>query len=107
VNWGSGNNMADVDADHMHWVKALGTMASWGPRTVAVGHGTLGDVSTLQKQAAYIEDMWKQVSEGKRRGKTAEELAKTLDFTKHQPVGADVERNAVAVRAMFAKAGAR
>ncbi|MBL8175573.1 MAG: MBL fold metallo-hydrolase [Bryobacterales bacterium] len=107
VNWKSGNNMADADADHRNWVKALATMAAWGPQTVAVGHGTLGDASTLRKQAAYIEDMWKQVSEGKRQGRTAEELGKTLDFTKHQPVGADPERNAASVRAMFAKVDAR
>lgn len=107
VNWKFGNNAADADADHMNWVKALETMAGWGVKTVAVGHGTLGDVSTLRTQAAYLADMWKQVSEGKKRGKTADELAKAIDLTKHQPVGADVERNAVAIRAMFLKAGAR
>jgi cyclase len=107
VNWKSGNNAADADADHRNWVKALETMAGWGVRTVAVGHGALGDVSTLRGQAAYLADMWKQVSEGKKRGRTAEELAKSIDLTNHQPFGADVERNAVAIRAMFLKAEAR
>jgi cyclase len=106
VNWKSGNTVADVDADHLNWVKALGTMEGWGVRTVAVGHGALGDVSTMRGQAAYLQDMWTQVRDGKRRGRTADELVKTINLAKHQAFAADAERNAVSIRAMFLKAGA-
>ncbi|MFN7938204.1 MAG: MBL fold metallo-hydrolase [Bryobacteraceae bacterium] len=107
VNWKSGNNMADADADHLNWVKALETMAGWGPRIVAVGHGNLGEVPTLRGQAAYIQDMWKQVNDGKKRGRSADELAKSIDLSKHQPFGGDAERNAASIKAMFLKAGTR
>lgn len=104
VNWNSGNNMADADADHVNWVKALDTMAAWGPRMVVVGHGAIGDVSTLRGQGAYIGDMWKQVTEGKKKKKTADDLAKDIHLAKHQPWAGDAQRNAVAIRAMFRKA---
>lgn len=107
VNWTSGNNAADADADHPNWVKALETMSGWGVNTVAVGHGALGDVSTLRGQAAYLADMWKQVNEGKKKGRTADQLAASIDLSRHQPFGADADRNATAIRAMFRKAGAR
>ncbi|MBS1828258.1 MAG: MBL fold metallo-hydrolase [Acidobacteria bacterium] len=107
VNWKFGNNMADPDADHLNWVKALETMAGWAPRLVAVGHGTLGEVPTLRGQAAYIQDMWKQVSDGRKRGRSADELAKSIDLSRHQPFGGDAERNAASIKAMYLKAGAR
>lgn len=104
VNWKFGNNMADADADHMNWAQALRMMEKWGPQRVVVGHGTIGDPSLLLGQAAYIEDMWKQVNAGKKKKKTDEQLAKEIDLAKHQPWAGDTERNAVAIRAMYKKA---
>jgi cyclase len=104
VNWKWGNNMADADADHVNWTKALDTMASWGPGKVVVGHGLIGDVNTLRGQSAYIGDMWRQVTEGKKKSKTADQLAKEIDLARHQPWAGDMERNAGAIRAMFRKA---
>lgn len=104
VNWKFGNNMADADADHVNWAKAMDVMASWGPRMVVVGHGAIGDISTLRGQGAYISDMWKQVTEGKKRKQTADQLAKQINLSKHQPWAGDADRNAVAIRAMFKKA---
>lgn len=104
VNWNSGNNAADIDADHTNWVKALHTMAAWDVKTVAVGHGVLGDTSTLKGQAAYLDDMWKQVSAGKKKKKSADQLATEIDLSKHQPWGGDKDRNATSVKAMYKKA---
>jgi cyclase len=104
VNWKWGNNMADADADHVNWTKALATMETWGPRMVVVGHGTIGDISTLRGQAGYISEMWRQVSEGKKKSKTPDQLAKEIDLSKHLPWAGDMERNAASIRAMFRKA---
>jgi len=104
TNWKSGNNVADADADPANWVKALTDMAKWDVKTVVPGHGGLGDVSTLQAQAAYLDDMWKQVSAGKRKGKSDEQLAAEINLSRHGNWAADAERNKVAIRAMYKKA---
>jgi glyoxylase-like metal-dependent hydrolase (beta-lactamase superfamily II) len=101
VNWKFGNNVADADADIENWVRALGTMEKWDVRTVIPGHGILSDTNTLRGQAAYLADMWKQVRSGKQQGKTADQLVKEINLSKHQPFGADTERNAVSIRAMY------
>ncbi len=105
VNWKYGNNVADRDADHRNWVRALGDMARWEVKTVVVGHGSLGTTETLRGQQAYLDDMWKQVAAGRRAEKSADQLVKEIDLTKHQPFGGDPERNAGSIRAMYAKAG--
>jgi cyclase len=104
TNWKSGNNVADADADPANWVKALTDMAKWDVKTVVPGHGGLGDVSTLQAQAAYLDDMWKQVSAGKRQKKTEEQLAAQINLSRHGNWAADAERNKVSIRAMYKKA---
>ncbi|MBI3683845.1 MAG: MBL fold metallo-hydrolase [Acidobacteria bacterium] len=105
VNWKSGNNAADADADHPNWVRALTQMAGWDVRTVIVGHGAIGDVTTLRAQAAYLDDMWRQVQAGKRAGKSDEYLVKEINLAKHGNFAADPARNAGSIRAMFRKAG--
>ncbi len=106
VNWKYGNNVADRDADHPNWIRALGEMARWDVKTVVVGHGSPGTTATLRGQQAYLDDMWKQVVAGRRAGKSADQLVKEIDLSKHQPFGGDPERNAGSIRAMYAKAGA-
>jgi cyclase len=104
VNWRSGNNMGDRDADHVNWVRALNQMAGWTVRTVIPGHGSPGTVETLRAQSAFIDDVWKQVSAGKRAGKTAEQLVGEVNFARHGNFAADAQQNAAAVRAVFNKA---
>ena len=48
VNWKSGNNVGDRDADHQHWVQVLNDLARWNVKTVVPGHGELGTVATLR-----------------------------------------------------------
>lgn len=69
VNWGSGNNVADADADHDNWLRALDTMAAMGPKTVVVGHGEPGPMGLLAAQKFYLADMLDQVRKGVGAGK--------------------------------------
>jgi len=104
VNWRSGNNVGDRDADHQHWVQVLNEMAGWNVKTVVPGHGGLGTVATLRAQSAFIDDLWKQVSAGKKAGKTVEQLAKEIDLSKHGDFAADAQQNQSAIRSVFRKA---
>jgi glyoxylase-like metal-dependent hydrolase (beta-lactamase superfamily II) len=104
VNWKSGNNMGDRDADHQNWVRALNEMAGWPVRMVIPGHGNPGTVETLRAQSAFIDDVWKQVWDGKRAGKSAEQLSREIDLSRHGDFAADAQQNQAAIRAVFTKA---
>ncbi|HEY2019494.1 MAG TPA: MBL fold metallo-hydrolase [Bryobacteraceae bacterium] len=103
VNWRSGNNLSDRDADPVNWVRVLNDLATWNVKTVIPGHGAPGTVETLRTQSAFIDDLWVRVSAGKRAGKTADQLAQELDLTRHGDFAADVQQNRAAIRAVFAK----
>ena len=107
VNWRSGNNVADRDADHPHWVQVLNDLASWKVKTVVPGHGDLGTVETLRAQGAFLDDLWKQVSAGKKAGRTADQLAAELNLSRHGDFAADQQQNQSAIRAVFRKAPER
>ena len=104
VNWRSGNNVADPDADHPHWVQVLKEMAGWPVPTVVPGHGDIGTVKTLAAQAAFLDDLWTQVSAGKKAGRTVEQLLKEVDLSKHGDFASDPQQNHSAIRAVFRKA---
>jgi len=104
TNWKSGNNTADADADHPNWVSALRRMAEWDVRTVVPGHGSLGTVDTLRRQADYLDDMWRQVSAGKRAGRPVDQLVKEIDLSRHGNFAADAARNETSIRSMYKKA---
>jgi cyclase len=101
VNWTSGNNVGDRDADHDNWIRALDKMAQWDSRVVVPGHGRLGNTETLRGQRAYLADMVEQVRAGIRASKTAEQLATEIDLSRHQPFGTG--SNAGSVRAIHRK----
>ena len=104
VNWRFGNNVGDRDADHPHWVQVLNEMAGWNVKTVVPGHGSLGTVATLRAQSGFIDDLWKQVSAGKKAGKTPDQLVKEIDLSKHGAFAADIQQNQSAIRQVFRKA---
>jgi glyoxylase-like metal-dependent hydrolase (beta-lactamase superfamily II) len=104
VNWKSGNNLGDRDADHQNWVRALNQMTTWNLKIVVPGHGNLGTSQTLRAQSAFIDDLWKQVSAGKRAGKTSDQLIREVNLTPHGDFAADSQQNAAAVRNVYAKA---
>jgi len=104
VNWRFGNNVGDRDADHVRWVQVLNELASWIVKTVIPGHGEPGTVATLRAQSAFLDDLWKQVSAGKKAGKTVEQVQKEVDLSKHGDFAADPEQNQAAIRQVFRKA---
>ena len=103
VNWRSGNNIADRDADPANWVRALNELTTWQIRTVIPGHGNPGTVETLKAQSAYIDDILMQVSTGKRAGKTVQQLTRDVRLERHGNFAADAQQNESAIRAVFAK----
>jgi len=107
VNWKSGNNVGDRDADHQHWVQVLNDLARWNVKTVVPGHGELGTVATLRAQSAFLDDLWTQVAVGKKAGKTVDQLLKDVNLSKHGDFAADQQQNQSAIRAVFRKAPER
>ena len=101
VNWTSGNNVGDPDADHDNWVKVLEKLAQWDAKIVVPGHGRPGTTETLRGQRAYLADMVDQVRAGIRASKTADQLAAQIDLSRHHPFGAASSANAV--RAIYRK----
>jgi cyclase len=104
VNWRSGNNVGDPDANHPHWAQVLTEMAGWNVKTVVPGHGGVGTTGTLRAQSAFLDDLWKQVSAGKKAGKTVEQLLKEVDLSTHGDFAADPAQNQSAIRGVFRKA---
>jgi glyoxylase-like metal-dependent hydrolase (beta-lactamase superfamily II) len=101
VNWTSGNNVGDRDADHDNWIRALDKMAQWDVKTVVPGHGRPGPVEILRGQRDYLADMLDQVRAGIRASKTIDELAREVDLSRHQPFGFASSANSV--RAIYRK----
>jgi cyclase len=101
VNWGFGNNAADADADHDHWLQALNRMAAMSPAIVVVGHGTLGTTADLRAQHAYLADMIDTVRQGIAAGKSEDEVAQS-DLTRHK-IGSQQDRNTASLRAVYRK----
>jgi glyoxylase-like metal-dependent hydrolase (beta-lactamase superfamily II) len=107
VNWRSGNNVGDRDADHQHWVQVLDDLARWKVKTVVPGHGGLGTVDTLRAQSAFLDDLWTQVAGGKKAGKSLDQLLKDVNLSRHGDFAADEQQNQSAIRAVFRKAPER
>jgi glyoxylase-like metal-dependent hydrolase (beta-lactamase superfamily II) len=106
VNWGYGNNVADADADHDNWLRALDTMTGMNPSLVVVGHGQPGPAPVLGAQKAYLADMISAVRTGIKAGKSADQAAADTDLTKHK-IGGDKERNVASVKAVYRKLSGR
>jgi glyoxylase-like metal-dependent hydrolase (beta-lactamase superfamily II) len=104
VNWKFGNNVGDRDADVPHWIQVLQDLAKWNVKTVVPGHGNLGTAATLDAQRAFLDDLWTQVSTGKKAGKTVDQLMKEVDLSKHGDFAADQSQNQAAIRQVFRKA---
>jgi cyclase len=103
VNWKFGNNVGDRDADLPHWTQVLLDLAKWDLKSVVPGHGNLATAETLKAQSAFLDDLWKQVSAGKKAGKTVDELLKEVNLSKHGDFAADQQQNQSAIRQVFRK----
>jgi hypothetical protein len=58
----------------------------------------------VRAQSAFIDDLWKQVSAGKRMGKTSDQLIREISLVRHGDFAADTQQNAAAIRNVYAKA---
>jgi len=101
VTWAFGNNVADASANYDNWIHALDQMAGWNVTTVVPGHGPVASAAALQVQREYLADMLGQVRAGISAGKSADELARTIDLSKHGTIAHDTEANATSIRAMY------
>jgi hypothetical protein len=62
-----------------------------------------GTVAAIRGNRAYLADMINQVRAGLARGASADQLAKEIKLTSHNPWGLDETRNQVSIRAVYAK----
>ncbi len=104
VNWTSGNNLSDPDANYNNWIHALDVLATWNPTIVASGHGVLGDLGIIKGQRGYLSEIWTKVQSGRAAGKTPEQIVETVNVSQYQPFAADPARIAGAVRTMYRNA---
>ncbi len=103
VTWSDGNNVADADADHENWLRALDRMDKWDVKTVIPGHGTPATKGALRAQRDYLADMLAKVRAGKQSGKSADQLATEIDLSKHGNLAANKAGNATSIKAMYRK----
>jgi glyoxylase-like metal-dependent hydrolase (beta-lactamase superfamily II) len=99
----AGNNMADVDADHDNWVRALDALSARDVMTVVPGHGALGTAETLRGQRAYIAAVVNGVRAGIQKGTPLEQIQKELDLAAHKPWGQNPTSNQNSIRAVYGK----
>ena len=100
-----GNNVGDTDANYDNWIRVLDNLAQWDVQTLVPGHGSLGTTATLEAQRGYLADMQAQVRTGLKAGKSAAQLSKEIDLTRHGSFGANAEQNAGSIRAMTRNSG--
>jgi len=99
----AGNNIADPDADPDNWLRVLDDLSQKDVGVLIPGHGGKGSSETLRGQRAYLADMINGVRNGIEKGVPAEQLAKDLDLSVHNPWGQDPVRNATSIKAVYAK----
>ena len=61
----------------------------------------------MRAQSAFLDDLWKQVSAGKKLGKTVDQLVAEVNLSKHGDFAADQQQTRSAIRQVFLKAPAR
>ena len=89
---------------YIGWIRALDKIAQLPIKTVVPAHGDLGDVDLLRRQRDFIADMWKQVKQGLKAGKSAAELRKTLQFTEHGIFARDARETEDMIESMCERA---
>src|ERR1043165_1042639 len=107
VNWTHGNNVSDPDVSYIAWIRALDQIAQLPVKTVVPAHGELGDVDLLRRQRDFIADMWNQVKQGLKAGKSSAELKKTLQFTPHGIFARDTRETEDMIESMCERAQAQ
>ena len=99
----AGNNIADPDADPDNWLRVLDDLSQKDVGILIPGHGGQGSSETIRGQRAYLYDMIRGVRAGIEKADTADQLAKQLDLSGHNPWGKDAARNETSIKAVYAK----
>ena len=97
------NNVADVDADHDHWLTALDNLALRDIAILVPGHGAVGSVQTIRSQRAFLAAIVNGVRDARAKGVSEEELEKTLDLSGLKPQGGLPAHDKACIRAIYAK----
>jgi glyoxylase-like metal-dependent hydrolase (beta-lactamase superfamily II) len=101
VNWAWGNNLGDSTANPENWIRVLDQISLWDVQTVVAGHGAPVDLPKLRQQREYLADMLAQVRAGLGAGKSADELAGSIDLSRHGTFGVNAAANATSIRAVY------
>lgn len=96
-----GNNVADPNANYDKWLTVLDNLSHWDVTTVVPGHGELGTTASLVAERTFLADMLTQVRAGIRAGKTADQLVKEIDLTRHKTYGSNTTSITRSIRAMY------
>ena len=102
-----GNNVEDPDADYLKWLKVLDKMAGWNPVMVIPGHGIPGTKNSLLEQRDFLSDMFTQVSDGIKAGKSKEQLLQEIDLSKHPGYGQNKVSVGRSIRGMYDQLSAK
>jgi glyoxylase-like metal-dependent hydrolase (beta-lactamase superfamily II) len=68
----------DADIDAPNWVKVLGEIAGWQPKTVVPGHGDVGSVGLLTAVRDYMVDLGQRVASERKKGADADAIVAVL-----------------------------
>jgi cyclase len=96
-----GNFVGDPDADHDNWVRMLGKIAANDIARVVPGHGAVGTADAIRGNAAYLDDMVRQVRAAIAKGVPADQVK--VDLKRHDPWGQDEARNQSSARQVYDK----
>jgi glyoxylase-like metal-dependent hydrolase (beta-lactamase superfamily II) len=100
---GTGNNMADIDADPDGWLRALDNVAMKDIAVLVPGHGEVGNANTIRLQRNYLAAIISGVRGAIEKHTAEADLEKSLDLTGYAPHGANVPHNQACIRAVYAK----
>ena len=74
VNWTSGNNTGDRDADLDNWIKVLDTLAQWDAKTVVPGHGRICDEAEVVEYRDMLTIIRDRIADMAKKGLSLEQV---------------------------------
>ncbi len=101
VNWAFGNNLGDAGGNPENWIHVLDEFLGWDIQIVVPGHGAPVEKEKLREQRDYLQDLLSQVREGIRTGRSADDLARDIDLSRHGTFGSNAQANATSIRAVY------
>jgi glyoxylase-like metal-dependent hydrolase (beta-lactamase superfamily II) len=88
------------------WLSTLDELASLKPAKVVPSHGSIGDVTLIARDRAFLQTVQERVGELKRAGKSSDEAAAAVvaDIAPKYPEWGNPSGAAVVARAAYAEA---